>query len=293
MYVNQIIEQVARYPEESYEIPKSWILNSLKGSIKFHLGEIPGAIESLLAKHGGSKVFQDDLDLHFPYSNTFLSFVVPREKIEVDQTTDMSTKRGILAVEDKSKGQTLFLQYMYHDVGKMWIPSVIGLVHLKGQSDFKIAPVLKTEAIVRNLGRSFDAHEMREAFTSLNSDISVFNVFLALLSCKNITAETIRIDEKLNKRRSKKGKLPLYDYKVLNLILPGNKKEVNKSDLNETSIKQRVHLCRGHFKEYTEKRPLFGKYVGRYWWQAIVRGKGDGMINKEYQIKLNAKGSAT
>ena len=287
MYVNQIIETVLMFPDKSFEIQKQWIIDSLKASMKFHLGEIPGAVDSLLLKHNGSKMFRDDLDIPLPFHTTFLSFVISRGKLEIDASTSPSTKRGVLAVEDKREDRTLFLQYMYSDEVKMWIPSFFGLVRQGGKSELQIAPVIKTEAVLQNLGRALDAQEIREAFNSLNSDISVFNVFLELLTCKNIISETVHVDEILNKRRVKKGKLPLYDYKVLNLLLPGIRTDSNKSYSRGLDIKQRVHLCRGHFKEYTDKRPLFGKYVGRYWWQPIVRGKGDGMIAKEYQIKVN------
>ena len=50
---------------------------------------------------------------------------------------------------------------------------------------------------------------------------------------------------------------------------------------------QRVHLCRGHFKEYTNENPLFGKHVGRFWWQPMVRGdKKRGVLNKDYDVVI-------
>lgn len=35
-----------------------------------------------------------------------------------------------------------------------------------------------------------------------------------------------------------------------------------------------LHLCRGHFKTFTEAAPLFGKYTGVYWWDPCWRGNG-------------------
>lgn len=53
----------------------------------------------------------------------------------------------------------------------------------------------------------------------------------------------------------------------------------------KTHPDNRVHLCRGHFKEYTEQNPLFGRHVGRYWWQPCVRGKKEkGIIAKDYIV---------
>lgn len=287
MYVDQILEIISKFPEESYQIPKYWLIESLRTSAKFHLGEIPGAIDNLLAKQAGAKIFSDDLDFPLPFPATFLSFIIPREKIPIEEITSYSTRRGVLAVEDKQNGRTLYLQYMYYDEGKMWVPSFFGLVHEKDQGEFKIAPVIKNEAIIRNTGRNLKEEEIRAAFKSLNSDVSVFNVFLELLTCKNITTETIHIDEKLNRKRIKNGKLPLFEYKVLNLLLPGVKSGTGLTSSKELGATQRVHLCRGHFKEYTKERPLFGKYTGRYWWQSAVRGKGAGCIVKDYHVDIS------
>ena len=41
--------------------------------------------------------------------------------------------------------------------------------------------------------------------------------------------------------------------------------------------------CRGHFKRYTEDKPLFGRYTGLYWWQPHIRGADrSGAVIKDY-----------
>lgn len=45
------------------------------------------------------------------------------------------------------------------------------------------------------------------------------------------------------------------------------------------------HICRGHFKTYTEEKPLFGSITGTYWWANQVRGsKERGEVKKRYQV---------
>ncbi len=47
----------------------------------------------------------------------------------------------------------------------------------------------------------------------------------------------------------------------------------------------RQHICRGHFKTYTEDRPLFGKYAGTFWVPATVKGNPErGVVGKDYRI---------
>jgi hypothetical protein len=103
---------------------------------------------------------------------------------------------------------------------------------------------------------------------------------LTLLSCKNIAKKENKPPEKLNKKRIKNGKLPLFSYYTLHIKDSGN-----SNSKNVLGDHNRIHLCRGHFKHYTEDNPLFGKLTGMYWWQPHVRGQNkDGIIMKDYSL---------
>jgi len=121
------------------------------------------------------------------------------------------------------------------------------------------------------------------------SKIKIFFVnivlrFINLVNCSNI--ECIKKDPppKLNKARVRRGKLPLCSYKTL--VINSNK-FINRKDPNKIPIhNNRIHLCRGHFKQFTPDKPLFGKYSGLYWWQPCVRGNNkDGIVIKRYEYK--------
>jgi hypothetical protein len=110
------------------------------------------------------------------------------------------------------------------------------------------------------------------------------NIFFMLVDCKNITSEIVYPSAGMNRKRKRRGELPLMEYRVLNVDMPA-KRPKGQGEQAKTGIKQRVHLCRGHFKEYTEDAPLFGRFTGRYWWQPHVRGdKKQGMIVKDYAV---------
>ena len=117
---------------------------------------------------------------------------------------------------------------------------------------------------------------------------AILNITLAtamLLNCKNITTEKIPAPEALNKKRRKSGKQELFDYHVLNVVVPSEKRDYQEATTPLSH--NRVHLCRGHFKEYTAEHPLFGHYTGLYWWQPHVRGQNkDGVVIKDYNVKL-------
>ena len=82
-------------------------------------------------------------------------------------------------------------------------------------------------------------------------------------------------------------KQPKLQYKVLKVYAPGKKIEdavplVSRNG-NETIMPH--HYCRGHFATYTEEKPLFGKYSGKFWIPAHVRGSvKNGAVVKDYCV---------
>lgn len=108
---------------------------------------------------------------------------------------------------------------------------------------------------------------------------------IQILNCKNVSTIFCRRDEKLQRSRIKKGKMPLFSYYTLVIKLPNFYRHKKTGDtVSDTT--NRIHLCRGHFKTYSSENPLFGKYVGKFWWQPIVRGNNfNGIIFKDYTLK--------
>lgn len=107
------------------------------------------------------------------------------------------------------------------------------------------------------------------------------------LSCKNVSLTPVDPPAKLNKKRIKKGKQPLYRYHVLTVDLDKGRKQSGVGRGANLGTMP-VHLCRGHFKEYTDEKPLFGRITGRFWWQPCARGKAEnGVVMKDYELKHN------
>ena len=95
----------------------------------------------------------------------------------------------------------------------------------------------------------------------------------SLLACKNVVVEDCEFPPKqMQKKRRRKGKSPLTIFKRLRIgpIQEVTKKMKGMTDLER--VKQALHLCRGHFKTYTDAMPLLGRHVGTYWWESHARG---------------------
>ena len=120
-------------------------------------------------------------------------------------------------------------------------------------------------------------------FKASHEALSILNLCLLTLNCKNIGTETTPAPVKLNNKRKKKGKLPIFSYKTLVLKPFGKKQEA----LAEKGLwNNRIHLAMGHWRTYTKDRPMFGKYPGRFWIPAHVRGRNrDGVVMKDYKVE--------
>jgi hypothetical protein len=107
-------------------------------------------------------------------------------------------------------------------------------------------------------------------------------IFLAIsfLHCKNVT--TIEQGAGLNLGKRKRH-VPSVKYHVLN-IEPMKKVLKTEGKSDEVGLKQALHICRGHFKDYRETG-LFGKFHDIYWWDSQVRGRAEnGIVLKDYKI---------
>lgn len=131
------------------------------------------------------------------------------------------------------------------------------------------------------IGR-FDSLLLSELRIALGKRAGMLWYATTLLSCKNVEHEKIQRDQKLQKARQRKGKPPLKDYYVLNVVLPQTK----ASGIGVAGgIKKRFHTVRGHPADYTEGKGLFGKFHGIYWIPAHARGdKNEGNIAKRYDL---------
>jgi len=120
---------------------------------------------------------------------------------------------------------------------------------------------------------------------------TLLNFTMLLLECKNIVTEDVPTPPKRKmKRGSIKTFLPEFSYKTLKVIVGGKRRASSGCGISSGNHQNRQHLCRGHFKTFTEDKPLMGRAVGRFWWNSSVRGNPAlGVVDKEYVINcLNA-----
>lgn len=106
---------------------------------------------------------------------------------------------------------------------------------------------------------------------------------VCFMHCKNVTIRAVD-PKQPSRRKPAKGKdrRSLMRYHVLD-IEPMTLVLREAAAEHKTGIRQAVHICRGHFKDYRQSG-VFGKHKGLYWWDAHVRGNADrGLVLKDYR----------
>jgi len=263
MFAHQVIEDLKRYDEKICPL-KNFFIDNIIISQKFHMGDI-NSIRNATQSLENKPLFENELEL--PYDILWFDVFTPNWR-------DVSCL-GVLLYYNKEN------RLVIHQFGKskkdhLWVAPPVWTEFTIGSSTVKYGSTKDTF-----LNKDFIE------LMGLNIGASLAEASLLLLTCKNITTETILPPEKLNIKRRKNGKQELFSYHVLNVTLPSQKQGYREK--TDPNYHVRVHLCRGHFKEYTNEHPLFGSLTGRYWWQPHVRGQNhNGVVMKDYEVKQRA-----
>ena len=106
---------------------------------------------------------------------------------------------------------------------------------------------------------------------------------ISFMHCKNVKSSEVLPSRQARRASERKGE-PTIRYHVLD-ILPMRTVLETEGGSGSVGLQRALHICRGHFSNYTEERPLFGKYAGRFWVPSHVRGSADaGVAMKDYRV---------
>ncbi len=107
---------------------------------------------------------------------------------------------------------------------------------------------------------------------------------IGFLHCKNVEKIEHIGEKKGFSHQRKKSKLIKNKYYTLD-IEPMKRVLSRDGDIENSGIKHALHICRGHFKNFTPEAPLLGRATGTYWFSSHVRGsKERGVVKKDYSV---------
>jgi len=110
---------------------------------------------------------------------------------------------------------------------------------------------------------------------------------VSFLHCKNVKIVDNVMDRPLAKKYRERTGMQPTPWKTL-VIEPLKEILRTQGRSSEVGLARAMHICRGHFADYTEGRGLFGKYHGRFWIPATVRGtkRGEKPPAREIEVKV-------
>jgi hypothetical protein len=129
--------------------------------------------------------------------------------------------------------------------------------------------------------------EFRKAYMNLMQPAFLTTSFM---HCRNVSQTTVTPLPKLAKAHRKRHGVPLVRYRTIN-IDPMRQVLRSEGQAHETGIKRALHICRGHFRTYTEDKPLFGKVTGTFFVPMHARGSArEGVVVQDYLVKAPSLG---
>jgi len=289
MFAHQVIEdlqksKILRSPDNpntvAYKTALRGIIQTIPKSQKFHFKQASDVFIPMKHLFGGRLFLDYTQYCKMPYKICWFDWIQD-EGNPIPDTMVKVSKRGLLVFE-LSDGvlQVFILDFV--DSVKLWVLEMTSWTIWVG-NDNNGNGNLQIVSLMRRVNGMTREEIRTTAKEDSTNDLSFLQGALLLLNCKNVHIEKEVAPVKLNKKRCKKGKLPIFDYHILKVKLPQSKQD---SHGVKVGLHNRIHLCRGHFKEYTKDKPLFGKITGLWWWQPHVRGQNkDGIIIKDYEIE--------
>jgi hypothetical protein len=195
---------------------------------------------------------------------------------------------------DDSTDGVLLQPISYYDHVDIWVPSPIGIwvprnneitpVILEGRerSSFKTAFIpLLPDSIRDHREQGIDINTLAR---DCHEEVTVTIAALLALNARNVKEVSVRPSEKLNKKRRKAGRVPFFEYKVLDIFLGGIRDIPSGRGRRAAAIQQwlksppRLHSVIGHFKR---------RKSGIFWWHSHMRSTSEhGVIVKDYRVRM-------
>ena len=289
MWKNELIEQFSnssnfrnfildKQSVQNVQIFLDLMVEQIKSSETFYFGKAENTCDITIKKELG-KQFAPYIKT--PYNSVLYEVDTNRTEPPLNGVeTVCSTKSAYLLAELDGMQVALCFDHIDDDEFNCW--SLNPFYSLTSKEDKELTNLYRLYKY--ELSEEDEQAEEKEFLAGL----SRANALNDIINCQNVVFKDVEPPYKVNRKRIKNGKTPLYSYKILEVV-KGKPKSKNAGSVpwNYTSPENvRFHLCRGHFKTFTEDKPLFGKYAGTFWWNPQSRGSKDvGAVEKEYSVK--------
>jgi hypothetical protein len=261
MFAQQVISDLSKMSARYLPAKVEAFIPAIQSAQKFHFGSLEALPFS-----------EDRREEIWPLAKTYWKAPFPTCWFDfywTGEETGSVYKVGLLSLnDDKRSAINIFFSR------KVWIWSVSFIMTRASGEEFPY-----TLELIKNPVQEYD--DAQSGATWCNE----FLRLLIILNCKNVEKVLIESPHRFVTKNGKRKKLPIFDYHILIIKDQKSGRKIYDS-CQPVTAHNRVHLSRGHFKEYTADAPLFGKHTGIYWWAPSVRGQNrDGVVMKDYEVE--------
>ena len=156
----------------------------------------------------------------------------------------------------------------------------------RAQDTLKVCEILTDRTLVSDERvRIQEGHwfaKMSEHSLDVGNTVATFATTCALMCCRNVRQVATVPDQRTQGIRKRRNKLPLVTWHTLKVGVPGTRASGHATGKGEPLA---VHWVRGHFKRYTEDKPLLGRHVGTFWWTPHLAGQDTKrFVGKDYEV---------
>jgi hypothetical protein len=246
--------------------------------IEFQLSPVSDQQKALLREIGAAGVLMMAYDLRPDVEefNPFTDAAIGYPRPPLDARWGVSS---ITIIESKTRSSCSLVSNVLYYVREDGL-----IVPPEGQNKrFSIYPIFTADVLP-------NGHQDDQSMLEFCGQFNVLVLYPALLTlsfmhCKNVVVEDRQPPRRDRRRQDKSGASPFVTYKVLN-IRPMQEVLRHEGQIERTGLKRALHICRGHFADYTEGNGLFGRIHGRFWIEAHTRGSAkSGVVVKDYDVK--------
>ena len=212
-----------------------------------------------------------------PHKITLITYSNKSSTDDKDRATGQitrSTRRATLYVDFVD--ERFIISFYYVDSLGDWVLCPVAAMNISGEEAWTRGYLYKDKSKIRDTDT-----------LDLQDEVTRAMLLLGFLNAKNIVTKCVMPRPRINKKRQKHGQDPIDKYYILEVCkgAPTQKYQGEVPWDYKSPENVAFHICRGHFKTYTEDSPLFGKYAGTFWWQPQARGKVEnGTITKDYAV---------
>ncbi|MCB8988832.1 MAG: hypothetical protein H6661_13915 [Ardenticatenaceae bacterium] len=267
--------------------------------VRIRLGGIPDDLPIIVADPVAQQIDQlpGDTWSHSPPAEAYGCVAPPFKQffVEAETTVNLAElgsigmqviQRGVLVeVEDRESGwQYVFTPFIWYQPAQG--SAAVGTHTVNGRIYLHID---KAGHILDDLEAVKTAVFDRSQLTAdkMRSYVSFLPFVLKALSVlhQRTVVEHVTHTRQQRRQHQRRHKAELADYYLLT-VKPSQHAE-RMADVAQpvAPVNRREHIVRGHFRYYTEERPLFGRYSGMVWIAEHQRGDPDaGSIHKDYLV---------